>query len=54
MFSLQDAAMAYAKGAKRILGEDSTFLNNNQEVIPVFVSLLFQSIVISLKHLGIE
>ena len=54
MFSLQDAAMAYAKGAKRILGEDSTFLNNNQEVIPVFVSLLFQSIEISLKHLGIE
>ena len=54
MFSLQDTAIAYAKGAKRILGEDASFLNSNQEVIPVFVSLLFQSLEISLKHLGIE
>ena len=54
MYTLQDAAMAYAKGANRILGEDVTFLNNNKDVIPVFVSLLFQSIEISLKHLGIE
>ena len=54
MFSLQDAAIAYAKAAKRILGEDAIFLSDNQNVIPVFVSLLFQSIEISLKHLGIE
>ena len=54
MFSLQDTAKAYAKGAKRILGEDASFLNGNQEVIPVFVSLLFQSLEVSLKHLGIE
>ena len=54
MYSLQDTAKAYAKGAQRILGEDVSFLNNNQEVIPVFVSLLFQSIEVSLKHLGIE
>ncbi|MFZ2632087.1 MAG: hypothetical protein WA081_20655 [Desulfosalsimonadaceae bacterium] len=54
MFTLQDAAVAYAKGAERILGEDANFLNGNQEVIPVFVSLLFQSLEISLKYLGIE
>ena len=54
MFSLQDTAIAYAKGAKRILGDDVSFLNDNQEVIPVFVSLLFQSLEVSLKHLGIE
>jgi len=54
MYSLQDTAKAYAKGAQKILGEDANFLNDNQEVIPVFVSLLFQSIEVSLKHLGIE
>jgi len=54
MFNLQEAATAYAKGAERILGEDATFLNDNQEVVPVFVSLLFQSLEISLKHLGLE
>lgn len=54
MFSLQDTAKAYAKGANKILGEDASFLNDNQEVIPVFVSLLFQSLEVSLKHLGIE
>lgn len=54
MFTLQEAALAYAKGAERILGEDGTYLNNNQELVPVFVSLLFQSLEISLKHLGLE
>ena len=54
MFNLQEAATAYAKSAERILGEDAKFLNDNQEVVPVFVSLLFQSLEISLKHLGIE
>lgn len=54
MFNLQEAAIAYAKSAERILGEDESFLNGNQEVIPVFVSTLFQSLEISLKHLGIE
>ena len=54
MFNLQETAKAYAKSAQRILGEDANFLNNNQEVIPIFVSLLFQSLEISLKHLGIE
>lgn len=54
MFTLQDAALAYAKCAERIIGADGTYINNNQELVPVFVSLLFQSLEISLKHLGIE
>jgi hypothetical protein len=54
MFTLQEAALAYAKGAERILGENGTYINNNRELVPVFVSLLFQSLEISLKHLGLE
>ena len=54
MFTMQEAALAYAKAAERILGEDGEYINNNQELVPVFVSLLFQSLEISLKHLGIE
>ncbi len=54
MFTLHDAALAYAKTAERIIGGDETYINNNQELVPVFVSLLFQSLEISLKHLGIE
>jgi hypothetical protein len=54
MFNLQEAATAYAKAAERVLGEDAEFLNENQGLVPVFVALLFQSIEISLKHLGIE
>ena len=54
MFNLQQAALAYAKAAEIVLGDDVTFLNQNQEVIPVFVSLLLQSLEISLKHIGIE
>jgi len=54
MFDLQEAATAYAKAAERVLGEGPDFLNENQELVPVFVALLFQSVEISLKHLGIE
>lgn len=54
MFNLQEAATAYAKAAERVLGEDADYLNRNEELVPVFVALLFQSIEISLKHLGIE
>lgn len=54
MFDFQEAATACAKGAERILGEDIAYINQNHELIPVFVSLLFQSIEISLKHLGLE
>ncbi|SET96280.1 hypothetical protein SAMN04487962_1771 [Marinobacter segnicrescens] len=54
MFDFQEAAKGYAKAAERVLGEDAEFLNKNQEVIPVFVALLFQSMEISLKHLGVQ
>jgi len=54
MFNLDEAARAYAKAAERILGDDADYLSRNEELVPVFVALLFQSIEISLKHLGIE
>lgn len=54
MFNLQESATAYAKAAERILGNDSLFLDEHAEVVPVFVALLFQSVEISVKHLGIE
>jgi hypothetical protein len=54
MFDLQEAAKGYAKAAERVLGADAKFLDDNREVIPVFVALLFQSIEISLKYLGVE
>ena len=54
MFDLQEAAIGYVKSAERILGEDARFLNENPEVVPIFISLPFQSLEISLKHLGLE
>lgn len=54
MFNLQEAATAYAKAAERVLGDDAEYMKSNEELVPVFVALLFQSIEISLKHLGIE
>lgn len=53
IFTSQEAAMAYALGAERIFGNDCEFLNANPHVIPVFVSQLFQSLEISIKHAGI-
>lgn len=54
MFSLDEAAVAYAVAAEHMFGNDATFLNNNPAVVPVFVSMLFQSLEISIKHAGIE
>ncbi len=54
MFSLHDAAIAYANSAERILGGNADFLNSNPHVVPIFVSFLFQSLEISIKHAGIE
>lgn len=54
MFDLREAAVAYAKAADRVLGVDVAYIDVNQELVPVLVALLFQSIEISLKHLGIE
>lgn len=45
--------MAYAISAERIFGNDCEFLNTNPHVIPIFVSQLFQSLEISIKHAGI-
>ena len=53
-FTGGEATMAYALCAERILGPDYTFLEGNPAVIPVFVSLLFQSLEIAIKHAGIE
>lgn len=54
MFNLEEAAAAYALAAENILGADVSFLNANPGVVPVFVSMLFQSLEISIKHAGIE
>jgi len=54
IFTLEESALAYAKAAERLLGGDVEFLNLNQEVIPVFVNMLFQSLEISIKHAGVE
>lgn len=53
VFTDQEAAMAYALSAERIFGNDYEFLNANPHVIPIFVSQLFQSLEISIKHAGI-
>ena len=54
IFTLEESALAYAKSARRLLGIDVNFLNSNQEVLPIFVSMLFQSLEISIKHVGVE
>ncbi|MGA9537617.1 MAG: hypothetical protein WBR24_17065 [Desulfobacterales bacterium] len=54
MFSLHAAAVAYALAAEHMFGNDPTFVNANPAVVPVFVSMLFQSLEISIKHAGIE
>lgn len=53
MYSLQEAAAGYAAAAERIFGRDN-YLNNTPEVVPIFVSNLFQSLEISIKSAGIE
>lgn len=54
VYTGQEAAIAYALSSERIAGSDANFLNENQAVIPIFVSLLFQSLEISIKYAGIE
>jgi hypothetical protein len=54
MFELKETATGYAKAAEKILSDDISFLEENPEVVPLFVSLLFQSLEISLKHFGIN
>ncbi len=53
IFTGRESALAYALSAERLFGHDYSFLNNNPAVIPILVSLLFQSLEISIKHAGI-
>ncbi|OGV55833.1 MAG: hypothetical protein A2X49_11615 [Lentisphaerae bacterium GWF2_52_8] len=54
-FTLQEAAIGYALTAERIYSGDVNFLNsNNQSIVPIFVSQLFQSLEISIKYVGRE
>ncbi len=53
MFSLDEAATGYALAAERMLNGDAAFLNANPAVVPIFVTMLFQSLEISIKHAGI-
>jgi hypothetical protein len=54
MFGLDEAAVAYALVAENMIGNDASLINANPAVVPVFVSLLFQSLEISIKHAGVE
>lgn len=46
--------MAYALSAERIIGQDAGFLDASPACVPIFVSLLFQSLEISIKQAGLE
>lgn len=54
MYTGCEAAMAYVLSAERIFGEGDGFVDANPACVPIFVSLLFQSLEISIKHAGIE
>jgi len=54
MFTGHEAAIAYAISAERMFGGNAGFLDANPAVVPIFVSLLFQSLEIFIKEAGIE
>jgi len=54
MFTLKEAALAHVKAAEKLLEPEAGFLNENEEVIPIFVNLLFQSVELTLKSFAIE
>lgn len=54
MFTGREAAMAYALSAQCIFSQDDDFLDANPACVPIFVSLLFQSLEISIKQAGLE
>ena len=54
MFRLDEAAGAYALSAEHMFGNNDGFLDANPALVPIFVSHLFQSLEISIKHAGIE
>jgi hypothetical protein len=54
MFSMHEAADAYASAAERLFGENDGYLDEHSAVVPIFVSHLFQSLEICIKVEGIE
>jgi hypothetical protein len=54
IFTGQEVALAYALCAECLFGQGEDFLNENPMVMPIFVSHLFQSLEISIKHAGTE
>lgn len=54
IFTGQEVALAYALCAERLFCQEEGFLDKNPTVVPIFVSHLFQSLEISIKHAGIE
>ena len=54
MFGFDEAAVAYALAAEKMVGDEASFVNANPAVVPLFVSMLFQSLEISIKYAGIE
>jgi len=54
MFGLDEAAMAYALVAEKLFEPDGSFISSQSAVVPLFVSMLFQSLEITIKHAGIE
>ncbi len=54
MFTGCEAALAYALAAERICGRSKDFLESNPPIVPIFVSLLCQSLEISIKQAGID
>lgn len=51
-YSLQEVAFAYALCAERLVASDPDVLNTYYGTVPVLVHLLYQSLEISLKHIG--
>jgi hypothetical protein len=56
-FTRRQGALAYALCAERFFIDTDNFkklMNENEAVFPILVSLLFQSLEISIKHVGVE
>lgn len=54
VYSLKETSLGHAKAAERLIVDSVDFLNENHEVVPVFVNLLFQSVEMTLKSLATE
>ena len=54
IFDFEEAALAYAITAEKMIEGDGKLLEAEPAVVPIFVTMLYQSLEISLKHVGIE